>query len=221
MNALFSRVKTPFMKGGKLRTLVREGLAFSRIYNKSIVYIFEVTLKERNEAASLPKIDNTTFRILTNKTQIDELINNNFNLVFKPSLMKNRLEKGAIAFCIFIRKDLVSIGWAGMTETAQKAFNDYPYKIDFANNNACIGGNWTHPQYRNKGLATYRMFIEDQFLVEKGVIKHRCIIETSNAPAIRVHEKSHEGLDNRIVAKVVYLRILGLRFWRETPPFPN
>jgi hypothetical protein len=216
MSNLYFRVRALFLKGGRLRTLVREALVSLRLYDKSIVYIIEVEMKERNESDFMPKINNFTFKILTNKSQIDELINNNFKLVYKPTKIKNRLERGAIGFCIFIEKELVSIDWVGMTEVAKKAFNDYPYKVDYANRQASKGGSWTNPKFRNMGLATYLRFKEEQFLIDKGVIKHRCIIETNNIPAIKAHEKASQGEDYIICARAVYLRILGLRFWKET-----
>jgi hypothetical protein len=176
--------------------------------------IYERTLEELNEADYLPKIQNATHKIIETIEQLDELLNEAFDLsLLDVNQARYRLGKGATLALIFIDRELGYRGWGAFTKKAKKTFDRYPYKVDFTNNEVVGGGAWTNPKYRRQGFHTYSAYKWNQFCIEKGVTKERSIILSTNTASQGTATK----IGNKLVAKTRYVRILGLEFWRERP----
>jgi len=176
-------------------------------------YLYEHTLKERNEADFLPRTRDFTLKIVSTKQQADELAAAGLDLESYSLNARTALEKGAIAFCIIIGQDLASIGWAAMSAEAKNAFDPLPYQVNFSNKQACTGGTWTNPKYRGKNLMTYGYFQRFQFLKEKGMKSSRNAVTTGNIASQKVHAK----FKPKIYARARYLRILWWQSRKETP----
>ena len=88
-------------------------------------------------------------------------------------MARRNLDKGAIAFCIFVNGEVAHIGFVAMSEEAKNTVDHMPYKVDFSNNEACTGATETVPEYRSKGLMGYVYFKRFQFLREKGKVISR------------------------------------------------
>ncbi len=177
-------------------------------------YLYEHTFKERNEADFLPRTQDFTFKIVSSNQQADELAA--AGLEFRSNFANARrgLDKGAIAFCVFIGQELAHIGWAALSEEARKLFESLPYYgVNFSNKQACTGGTWTNPKYRGKGLMTYGYLKRFQFLKEKGIKSSRNAVEAGNIASQKVHAK----FGPKIYAKARYLKILWWKYWKETP----
>lgn len=161
----------------------------------------------------MPKIQNFTIKIVSTNQQADELAADGIDF---PSYFVNArraLDKGAIAFCILVEGELAHIGWVAMTEEAKNTIDAHPYRVDFANKEACIGGTVTIPKYRGTGLMAYGYFKKFQFLREREIVVARDSVPTSNVASQRGHAK----LSPKVYAKARYLRILWWNFWKETP----
>ena len=127
-NVLLTRAKWLLQTEG-LIPLLRQGFVFaaSHILRYGTYYLYEHTLKERNEADFVPRIQNFTFEIISTNGQADELAA--VGLHFRASSInaKRRLDKGAVAFCFFVGQELAHIGWVAKTEEAKNTFDSLPY----------------------------------------------------------------------------------------------
>ena len=126
---------------------------------------------------------------------------------------REKLDKGAVALCIFVEQELAHISWVAMTEEAKKMVDPLPYKVDFANSEACMGGAWTNPKYRRMGLMEYGVYKRRQFQVERGLGIARGSIAARNVPSAGVAAK----VGSNMYAEAHYLRILWWKCWKEKP----
>ena len=218
LSALSIRVKDVLQNEG-LVPLLRRGFAFlvDCFFKYETLYLYEHTMKERNEADFLPKVQNFTFQVVSTNQQANELCANGFDLRSFSIYARRRLDKGAIVFCILIGRELAHVGWVAMTEEAKNTFEPYPYRVDFLNKEACTGGDLTIPKYRRKGLQIYVSFKRTQFLWEKGIRVVRTMTAKDNIASQGVINK----FNPRVCTKARYLRILRWKFWKETPLVPS
>ena len=212
--ALVKRAKRVWQTEGLL-FLLTHGLTYLTNYFVAYekYYLYKYTMKERNEAGFMPKIQNFTFKIVSTNQQADELAAEGLDFSSEITRARKGLDKGAVAFCIFIEGELAHIGWVSMTEESRNACDSLPYQVNFSNKEACTGGTWTHPKYRGKGLMAYGYFKRFQFLREIGIRVSRNAVATSNIAS----QKAHAKFDPKIYAKARYLKILWWKFWKETP----
>jgi hypothetical protein len=185
-------------------------------WEKRNFYLYKTVcgkFKEINESDITPKINNLNFVVVRSVQQLEELALAGFEISMDREETIGRLEKGAIAFLIFVDKELAFRGWSALTPQSKATINLYPYKVDFTNHEACIGGAWTNPKYRGKGLFTYETYKRQQFLEEIGVQVTRCVVEANNS----VSQKVHARFNDVLYAKFLYFRIFGLQFWNEKP----
>ena len=212
---MLRRAKDIFQTEG-LAPLLRRGFNFVRgwFFGYGHYYLYKHTIEERNESDFMPRIDDFSVNIICSNKEADELAEaTGFDFRRRFVKDKNRLDKGAIAFCVFVGKELAHIGWVALSEEAKKTIDPLPYKVDFANNEACTGGTLTIPEYRGKGLMVYGYYRRFQFLKEKGVVASRNAVSTSNIASQRAHAK----FEPKIYAEARYLKLLWWRFWKERP----
>lgn len=208
------RAKEIFQTEGLL-PLARRSLVFlvGHFFCYKHYYLYEHTIKKRKEAHFLPKTMDFTFEIVTTNQQADALVTSGLNFGSRHPNEKQGLEKKAVAFCFFIDGELAHIGCVGMSQEAKNSFDSLPYSVDFANKQACTGGTWTNPRYRGKGLMVYSYFKRLEFLKDKGFSSSRNAIDISNVAS----QKAHAKFKPKVYARARYLKILGRRYWRETP----
>ena len=219
LSMLFTRARYIFETEG-LAALLRRVPIFVFTYLErcffryEVFYLYEHTMKERNEADFTPKIQNFTFQIGSTNQQADELVKDGFTDIRQHGFhARRRLNKGAIAFCIFVGPELAHIGWVAMTEDAKSACYTLPYRVDFSNNQAYTSGTFTIPKYRGKGLMAYGFYQRFEFLRERGIRTSRNAVRVSNIASQKVNAK----FGPKINAKGRYLKILWWKFWKETP----
>lgn len=213
--AMLKRAKDILQKEG-LKPLLARGFAFVRakFFEYGDFYLYEYTLKERDEADFMPKIPDITFNIISSNEEADKLaeaIGSDFRRRFVRA--RSMLDKGAIAFCFFVKGEIAHIGWVALSEEAHKAVDNLPYKVDFSNNEACTGGTQTIPQYRGKGLMAYGYFKRFEFLREKGIVVSRNAVAKSNIAS----QKAHAKFSPSVHVEAKHLRLLRWHFWREKP----
>lgn len=198
-----------------LMPLLGRGLVFlvGYLFRYENYYLYEHTLKERNEADFLPKIQDFTLEIITANQQADKLAAAGLDFGSYLFAARRKLDKGAVAFCFFIDGKLAHIGWLAMSQEAKNTYDSLPYRVDFAHKQACTGGTWTNPKYRGRGLMVYGYYKRLQFLWEGGFKSSRNAVDVSNA----ISQKAQKRLGPKIYAKARYLKILRWKSWKETP----
>ncbi|MGB2798885.1 MAG: hypothetical protein WBC82_03455 [Dehalococcoidia bacterium] len=215
--SLFKRAKHIYETEG-IVALLRRAFSFviGHFFQYQTYYILERALenvRKLNEADFLPKIDHFDLKIVSTHQEADELEAD--GLEFRSQIVNARksLDKGAVAFCIFVGRELASIGWVAMTQEAKDSLNEPPYKVDFLNNEACVTAVWTNPEYRRMGLREYGAFKRHRFMLDHGVRTRRIVIAKRN---IAFHTGSAKA-GSRAYAEGRYLRILWWKSWRERP----
>lgn len=218
MVVLLSRAKYLYQTEGLVR-LLRRGVAFlARYFFQFETYcLYEHRLEEMNEADFMPRIRDFNFKIISTNQQADELTAEGFESLSQDGIHRNRLDKGAIAFTIFIARELAHIGWVAMSEEALRSIIGRPFHVDFSNNNAYNGGAVTDPKYRGMGLHTYSLFKSLQFQRERGFTASRILTTKSNVASRRVLVK----LGYNMYAEDHYLKILCWESWKEKPLSAN
>ena len=214
LSALFTKAKVVFQTEGLVPVLSRGlRLLVPYIFRYDTYYLYQHTMKERNEADFMPKIQDFTFKIVSTNQQADKLAADGFDLLLDTTDARRKLEEGAIAFCVFVEGKLAHIGWVAMSEKAKNTFDSLPYQVDFSSKQACTGGTRTYPGYEGNGLMAYGYFKRLQFLKEMGITVSRNAVETSNIAS----QKAHAKFGPKIYAKGRYLKILRWKLWNEKP----
>jgi hypothetical protein len=199
-------------------SLLRQGFAFlaGSLFRYETYYLYESRLQEideTKEADVMPGIPDFTSKIVFTNQEADELVVDGYEFRYSDGIHRERLDKGAIAVCVFVGRELAHIGWVAMNEEAMRSIITLPYRVDFSSSKVFLGGVWTHPEYRGRGLHTYGLFKRREFIQERGAIIGRGIIDTSNVAS----QKGITRLSHEIYGKARYLKILWWKSWKETP----
>ncbi len=198
-----------------LLSLLKKGVEFlgHSLFEYGKYYVYEQSIKERDEAAFLPKIRDYTVHVVNNNREADELEAKGFK--FRSFSMNTRsyLDKGAIAVCIFVGQELAHIGWIALTEEAKKEFDYIPFPIDFTKREAAAGGAFTNPKYRGKGLMEYGILSRHDFLRGIGIKTTRYTVKTNNIASQRAVAK----FGAKAISIGRYIRILWWHSWKQTP----
>jgi len=213
VKALYSRARY-FLQEQGAGTLLRRGLAFIGrfLFRNEYYYLYRHSLEARDEAEFRPRVEAFTFEIVSSTSRAAELANEGMDIrQLFPNAWQS-LDRGAIAFCVFIDNELAHIGWVATTEEAKQSIDDVPYHVDFPNGEACTGGTRTAPKYGRRGLMVYGYFERLEFLREKGCVSSLCAVTTDNIAS----QKAHARFNPTIYAKARFLKILWWQFWRIT-----
>ncbi len=197
-----------------LKTLVKRSFDFVRnwFFKCEYYYIYEHTIKDRNESDFLPRLGDFTFKMISTNKEADEVAEETgFDLRQRIVKGRERLNNNAIAFCFFVGNELAHIGWVALDDKAKKAVAPVPFKVAFSEGQACTGGTWTMPQERGKGLMTYSYFKRFGFLREKGFTTSRNAVVKSNIAS----QKAHAKFGPKVVAEARLLKLFSLTFYSE------
>jgi len=202
-----------------LGLLAKRGLLYlaSRSFVYEHYYLYEIDIEEQLgksiEADFLPRIDDCTLKIVFTNQEAEELELE--GLEFRSQLINSSkaLDAGAIAFCIFVGRELASMAWLAMTEQAKNCLPEPKFRVDFSGNEVCLGTLWTNSKYRGMGLASYASYKRLQFSCERGKVAARAVTAEDNVATQRVDAKLGAIMNGR----VHYLRILWWKSWKEKP----
>jgi len=170
-------------------------------------------MRERNESDFLPGINDVTFHMVTTNEQADELAKIGFDCRSYSIYARKRLDKGTIAFCLFVGKELAHIGWLASTPDAKNTFDTHPYQVDFGNGEACTGGSYTFLKYRGHGLMKYGYYKRLEYLRQIGIKRSKNVVNINNIAS----QKAQAVFNPEITVRAVYLKILWWQFWKEMP----
>jgi len=123
-----------------LLPFVMEGIRFLRrcVFVHERYYMYEMPLSGPMKFEPTPKIQNFAFEIVPTNQRLDELVARGFDFGIHGIRAREKLDKGALMFCIFIGKKLASIHWAATTQEAMNVQIKIPYKVDFSNSEAYL-----------------------------------------------------------------------------------
>ena len=210
---------TRILKTEGLIPLVRRGFPFvlSFFFRYEEYYIYESDIqeimKERGEAEPLPSIQDFTVKIVSTNEEAGELEAEGLDFRSQSTNARKRLDKGAIALCVFIGGELASRGWIATTQEAKDSIDELPYRADFSNGESCTGASVTNPKYRGLGLMGYNLWKRFEFLEQKGIVRDRAAVAKSNISSQRATMR----VRTNIHAEGRYLKVLCWKSWKEKP----
>ena len=214
LNTLLRRAKYVSRTEG-LIPLLRQSFALlaGYFFRYRTYYLYEYAVGQGNEAQFTPRIQDLTLEVIFTNQQADELAARGLDFRLQDGHARQKLDRGAIAFCVFVGRELVHIGWVALTQEAKESLYEPPYKVDFTNGETCVGGVWTNPMYREKGLMAYGYFKRSQFLQQRGKVLTRASVAKNNI----VSQKMFAKFNSRVYAEARYMKILFWKFWKEKP----
>lgn len=217
MRRLFNRIRYIYQNEG-LTALFKATLYQLRNllpFELSTLFLLEHEYKFSDlDKMRLPSVDNIKFMIVSTEQELRELTTQGYDMSFiNIHQVKHRLKNKAKISLIFVGSELAHFGWIAMNAEAQKVLSKYPFKINFVNGEAYIGDFWTNPKYRRMGFNAFGDYRREEYLLKNGVTKNKSIVLTDNVASLGAAAKH----GTKIYAKASYLRIFGLKFWRETP----
>lgn len=220
-SALISKARQVHRTQG-LAHLLRRGLAFAfrQFFAYDTYYLYEDDgsgYRRLRESDVLPRVEGVSFRVIRTNEEAAALESRGF--IFRECIpdARERLAKGAIAFCTFVGSDLATVTWLATTQQAQDSLNEPPVKVDFARNEAWCGGSWTNPRYRRARLHTYNSYWMIDYCYSNGVVRDRYAIAKRNAAALG----ADDGFGNTRYGEGRLLKLLWWRSWNERPLPPQ
>jgi len=196
----------------------RNGIRLARpwLFQWQRCYLYEHTVtRERSETDFAPRAANVRLEVVRGPAEAEALKSaTGFDLRRRVVGAGRCLDRGAIAFCVFVNGEFAHIGWLALSEEAKSAFDSLPYRVAFADNQACTGGTETVPEFRSIGLMKYGYFKRFEFLREQGVAVSRNAVEVDNIASQKVHAK----FGPRVYGDVRHLRLFRRTvYYRERP----
>ena len=183
-------------------------------YNQYYIYDYAVDdILKLNAADFMPKIDSFTLKIVSTNEESDELEAEGLEFRSQVINSRERLDKGAVAFCIFVDNTLVHIGWVVMTQQAKDSLDEPPYRVDFSERKGCTAGIWTSAGFRRKGLSSYGYMKRLRFMLHNGILIDRTAVNKRNV----VGHEYQTRLSCSVCGEGRYLRVLWWRSWKERP----
>ena len=214
MGVLFRRSKEILQRDGLISFIKRVFLFSVRSFSYGNYYIYEKKLNETNDFEFKSKIQNVTLKIISTTDQIGEVSNEGFDFSFYSNIgnFKERFNKEAILFCVFIGRDIAHASWVAMKKKSNMdpilllSIKDWQKK-------ASIGPSITNPKYRGLGFYPYTLCKICEYL--KGENKQSVNITTSkhNTPSMKGISKAGFGISG----EARYLKLLFLEFLNEKP----
>ena len=223
VRALIRRGFTILRKEGPI-SLLRRCVAFlgylhGRVFYRRSVYLYEHTLVSRDRTAYLPRLESWQLRVLESNEDADRVAGEGYEDLRDPFVFARRgLASGAVAFCVFVGRELIHVGWLATTSGGKVAVDRIPFPVAFDAGQACTGGTFTHPKYRGKGLMPYGYYERFEYLRAKGFSVSRNSVELDNVSSHRAHAKF-----NPTIYAIGHLRrVLWWQSWRteELPGGP-
>ncbi len=180
----------------------------SYLFHSGQYYLYEHSLLERDEVDFLPRVEAFAFYAVSSNQQADKLSErgDDFRRYFYSA--RQALDKGAIAFCVFVGGELAHVSFAALDEEAKNTFDTIPYPVNYSEKEACTGGTFTFPKFRGKGLMAYACFKKYQFLRDKGIKVSRNSVNVKNIAS----QKAHARFQPTICGKVRFVRFLRWKF---------
>jgi len=167
---LFEHIKRAsyILKSSNVFDLLKRSFAFF-ICDWGNYNLYEHAVADIDTSLFSPVLPGFKVKIAASNRDADELSKNFTD--FRKVIFQSRkmLDKGAVAFCIYSEKELAHITWLALNEKAQKSINTLPYNVDFKSGEACVGGTYTEPRFRGKGLMVFGNYLKFKYLRSNGM----------------------------------------------------
>jgi len=190
------------------------GRLVNSLYSASMVRMYRLSVAE---AAALPvtaPLENLHLRIIESPQDALRLAGEGFeNVLEAVPGAEHKLRCGAVAACAFLGRELASIDWMALSDSAKRVVDSFPYPADFAADDACTGGAFTMPHLRGRGIAAYRFSAQVSYLHSRGRRTCFSAIAIDNIPSQRTVERYGATFDAVFRRRVIMGRCSYKRVW--------
>ena len=221
LKSLFGGAKQIYSTEG-LRSLLKRAFAFASSlifkYQTYCLYMDPIEgLPLPNEVDVLPKVEDWVLKVVGTNREADELEAEGFEFRSKVINSRERLDKGATAFCIFVGRELAHIGWLALTQQAVDSLGGGSLGVRLSDHEAYLSGVWTNPKYRRLGIHKYAYLKRLQFMQANRVHTERSVVDKGN-----VAPQKSNALGGMLSfpgpqGEGRYLRVLWWKSWKEKP----
>ena len=218
---MLARTRRVYRTDGLL-SLCRQAGAYllSRLFDYQTYYLSVARtddVPDLDDGSFMPRADDFTLKVVRTNEEADELEARGFEFRSSSLDSRERLDKGAIASCLFLGRQLGHIGWAATTREAKDSLHEPPLEMEFSGTEGYRGATWTDPRCRRMRLGIYTMLEGRRLLRDSGVTLVRTAIAKKNVPTQRMMVK----FSPIFYGEGRYLRILWWKQWREKPLSPD
>jgi hypothetical protein len=218
----WEKVKTIVKAEGASALLKALGLfMIERVYSHSVLSLGKTDWTEEldlNEEDYKPNIGDIVLKVIYSNREADQLENEGFGFRYYPTdynynltCYTDWLDKGVIACCTFVGKELGAISWVIPSQKAQDAIKTYPLKVDYANHEVFTRGVWTNPKYRGQGLLRYSHRRRNRYMVKNGRFIAKSTVGYTNIAGRGLQK----AFNTKIYGNGHLYKILWWKFWKE------
>lgn len=215
--AAFRRWCDILKKDGLLPSIKRTlSFIMRSLYRYENLYLYCTSVEEEvARPYCKPKTAGFRFKAITRTAQVDELIADGFRFDFFLLANDRRLRRGAIAFCIFIEKQLVYISWLATNRRAKDAIAEIPRPVDFATGETYTG--WTFRSQKHwrasSGFTSFMHSSIVRYVQRKGYKAFKFEIDKNNKVMINTLAKRSQVYPYRQACNI---KLLWWKSWRES-----
>lgn len=208
------RARQALQRGGPLGLMAAVFRQYVLDYRR--FYLYERSHPSWPEEEFRPRLDSFEECFITSNHEADALARSHEDLRDAIPQARRGLDKGAVAFCVYVGRELAHVAWLATSEDGRRALDHLGFEVRFDRGEAWTGSAWTAPAYRGLGLLTYGSYRRFQHLSHAGFHRSRGAVETDNIASQRTNEK----FNPRIYATGRQWRLFRWRKWSErgTPP---
>jgi hypothetical protein len=196
-----------------LPALLKQGIQYfwNSIQSHGEFYVIEFDYRSQPEIPDIkPRID-CTYKQISSVSDYDILLAQGYR--FGPRKFRPKLKNGAMAFCLFVEKDLASETWAAVDSKSKKVVDPIPFQVDFDKGEVCVGVRFTNPKYRRNGLSEYVYAMRLPYLKER-FTKAKASVNVNNKASQRINDIFY----GKVISRGSYFRFFGLQYWKEKTP---
>ncbi len=196
--------------------LLKRGFAYllPRIYQSESVYLYKhPTDLHLDEAGCRPRRQDVEFKVIRTNQEADLLPPDYTDIREVMFDAETMLDKGAIAICLYIGRNLAHISWLAVNQEARDCVDSLPYEVKFSEKQACTGKTYTDPRYRGQNLMVYGNYLKLQYSREIGMLSLHHAIGVKNIAS----QKGYKKFNPVIYARGRYLKLFNIKIWKEKP----
>lgn len=183
-----------------------------------VIFMKPHNILEDNEADFLPRIDDYCSIIIKSNKEADELVNDGFILGAYELNLRSSLDKEAIAFCLFVRKEFAHVSCMADNPKGKQAIDPRPFTVNYQNGEVVVSKAFTVPKYRRLLLQEYNGYIMRKYCREKGI---SLILSSVNARSIPALAKTPKAPDRYTISKCRLIKLFWLKHLKETKMEPT
>jgi len=183
-----------------------------RLFSSERFVIYETETAAYGVGIVAPPVEALEVHVLHSEQDVERLAAAGYEdvrRVMRPVV--RRLRSGAIGFVAFVNRNVAHVAWVAPTAEAKACVDAAPYRVDFADREACWGGAYTVGRFRGLGLHRHVMAWRLRYCHEHGYQVLVAAAAVDNVPSLRNHRK----YGPRVRALGRYRRVLRWSSWTE------